>query len=93
MTSIHRGRDLYGAKGKIGVSRTVFYTDIVERPGKTFIPGTDIPRLKAVRLGDRAKGYLSDEVDGLIEALRRERDHPPRPRGRRKREVEEAAAR
>jgi hypothetical protein len=92
MTTIYRARDLFGPNGKLGVSRTVFCTQMIERPGKVFIPGTTIRRLKPVRLGDRAVGYPSDEVEALIAALKAERDQPPRPLGRRAREAAAKAA-
>ena len=33
------------------------------------MPGTTIPRLKPIILGPRARGFIDDEVDALIEAL------------------------
>ena len=35
-------------------------------------------RLRFVKIGARAVGVIEDELDALIEALRRERDRKPR---------------
>jgi predicted DNA-binding transcriptional regulator AlpA len=48
---------------RIGVGRSKFYADYVKTG-----------RLKLVKLGKRARGAIDDEVDALIEELRRERD-------------------
>jgi hypothetical protein len=79
-----RPSDLYGrkgskgrpdSKGRLGIGRSKFYKDYVYKiGGEQFIPGTTVPRLKLVNLGERALAALDDEVDALIEALRAERD-------------------
>ena len=38
------------------------------------VPGTNVPRLRPVPLGPRAVGFFNDELQSLIEALRRFRD-------------------
>jgi hypothetical protein len=48
---------------RLGIGRSKFYTDFV---------GTG--RIKLVKLGARARGVLDDEVDALVEEIRRERD-------------------
>ena len=45
---------------------------------ESLIPGTDIPRLRPVPLGPRAIGFFDDELDNVIEALRRMRDARPK---------------
>jgi hypothetical protein len=65
----------------MGTSR--FYHEYLDHEdGNDVVPGTDIPRLRPVRLGERAMGFFSDEVDQLIEALRHHRNNTalePRP--------------
>jgi hypothetical protein len=69
----------HAAYGRIGVGKTLFNENYVDRGGNnSLIPGTDIPRLRPVPLGPRAVGFFDDELDGVIEALRRRRDATPR---------------
>lgn len=57
------------AWARLGVSKTTFYQDFV---GKG--------RIKLVKLGERASGVIDDELDALIEEMRRARDAaPPKP--------------
>jgi hypothetical protein len=66
--------------GRLGVGITKLDEDFVDYgDGKDKVPDTDIKRLRPVRLGKKAHGFISDEVDALIEALRRERDSKPPP--------------
>jgi predicted DNA-binding transcriptional regulator AlpA len=59
------------AIAKIGVGRSAFDSNYVEREGgDPFLPGTKIPRLKPVMLGDRSVGFVDDEIDALIRAMR-----------------------
>ena len=74
MARIERLNTLYGPGGKLGVGRTKFWQDLVFNGTDEFVPGTDVPRLQLVSLGKRAKGAFEDEVDALIEGLRRWRD-------------------
>jgi hypothetical protein len=83
--SISRPSELYnhkGKKGRLGVGKTKFNEDYVYHPDRPdegeCVPGTDVPRLKSVPLGEKAIGFFDDEIDALVEALRRERDHRPR---------------
>ena len=64
-----------GPQGKLPVGRTKFNDDYVYHDaGPEFITGTRIPRLRPVRLGPRAIAFADDEVEAVIEALRRERE-------------------
>jgi hypothetical protein len=80
--------------GRLGVGKTKFDEDFVDHGnGKDKVPDTDIKRLKPVPLGKKAVGFLSDETDALIEALRRRRDStpsPPRPEPKRLRSGRDA---
>lgn len=70
---------LYGKHGLLGVGRTKFFGDYVHRDDgavEQFITGTNVRRLKLVKIGQRAVAAISDEVEQLIEALRTERDAP-----------------
>jgi predicted DNA-binding transcriptional regulator AlpA len=42
-----------------------------------FVPNTNIPRVKAVPLGERNVGFLEHELDALIDALAELRDTAP----------------
>ena len=82
---ITRANELYshkGRPGRLGVAKTKFFEDFVFHPDRPdegeYLPGTNVPRLKPVSLGEKAIGFFDDEVDQLIEALRRERDKQPR---------------
>ena len=69
---IRRPRETWA---KIGVGRSTFHENYVHRTGgPEHVPGTTIPRLRAVALGPRARGFFDDEIDALIEALRHHRD-------------------
>ena len=48
---------------RLGIGRSKFYVDFV-RAG----------RLRPVKLGKRASGFFDDEIDALVEEIRRERD-------------------
>jgi hypothetical protein len=66
---------------RLGVGNTVFHLKFVHNGRDDFVPGTNVARLKPVPLGLRSVGYFSDEIDALIEGLRRWRDaNPPKPR-------------
>lgn len=74
-TRLLRPKKLYGPDSKFGVGRTKFWKDIVFHDGDNpFIPGTEIPRLKLVRIGARAVAAFEDETDEIVEALRQHRD-------------------
>jgi hypothetical protein len=88
MTKLLRLPQVCGRDRPIPVGRTKFREDYLfdaKNPEEQFLPGTTIPRLRAVKIGRRAIGFLSDEVEALIEALRRERDRELAPRKRRAR--------
>jgi hypothetical protein len=57
---------------KLGVSRTTFYDQFVNKG-----------RVRLLNLGERARGVPDDEIETLINELRAERDGPVgRPAGR-----------
>ena len=59
----------------LGVGRTNFTDNYVYWEGaRATVPGTNVPRLRPVPLGPRAVGFFNDELQNLIEALRRSRD-------------------
>jgi hypothetical protein len=74
---------LYGRGGRLGIGRTKFFEHYVAKPGRdqpnACIPGTSIPRLRLVQIGERALAAIEDEVDELIDALRAARDQAPKP--------------
>jgi hypothetical protein len=63
----YKGRD-----GDLGVGKSKLFKDIVERPGAgPNIPGTDVPRLKLTKIGEKATATTEAERDRVIEGLRR----------------------
>jgi hypothetical protein len=75
MKCLLRPKVVHGPTGKVPVGRTKFNDDYVfHNGGPEFITGTQIPRLRPVRLGPRAVAFAEDEVEAVIEGLRRERD-------------------
>ena len=64
------------------VKRILRKREVLERLGirKTTLHENFIKtgRLRFVQIGARAVGVIEDELDALIEALRRERDRKPR---------------
>jgi hypothetical protein len=74
-TRILRPAQVHGPHGIIPVGHTKFHEDFRYHPGgDKFIPGTKIPRLRHVQLGERAIGFFEDETVAVAEALRRLRD-------------------
>ena len=74
MHSILRAKQVYGRGNPIPVGHSKFYKDFVEHdPADPFVPNTNntVRRLKAVPLGERAKGFFSDKIEELLEGLRR----------------------
>jgi hypothetical protein len=60
---------------KLGIGRTNLLENFTfKEGGAETVPGTNVRRLRPVRLGLRAVGYVDAEVEGLIEGLRRFRD-------------------
>ena len=85
MTKLQRVRDIYGPGNPIPVGKTNFFSNYVHNEkgeAEQFIPGTNVPRLRLVRIGVRAVAAFDDEVDALIQGLRAARDkvHQPKPR-------------
>jgi predicted DNA-binding transcriptional regulator AlpA len=52
---------------RLGIRKTALYDNFIKTG-----------RLRFVQIGARAVGVIEDELDALIEALRRERDRKPR---------------
>jgi hypothetical protein len=77
MTKLLRPNQIYGRGNPLPVGKTYFFQNFVHFEGGDavqYIPGTDIPRLKLIRLGPRAVAALEDEVEALVEAWRDARD-------------------
>jgi hypothetical protein len=54
----------------LGCGKTKFETDYrFHSADDPFVPGTNIRRLKPIKLGERNVGFLEHELDALIEAL------------------------
>jgi hypothetical protein len=63
---------------RLGVSHTRFDEEFTLRnEADPNLPNTTIPRLRPVPLGERSRGFFSDEIDALIQALRALRDATP----------------
>ena len=72
---VTRPSNLYGRNGRLGVSKSTFYENVVHHDDSDpFIPGTEVPRLKLAHIGPKIAVAFNDELDALEEALRRERD-------------------
>jgi hypothetical protein len=63
---------------KLGCGHSKFEEDYrFHTPDDPFVPGTDIPRVKAIPLGQRNVGFLDNDLDELIDALAELRDAVP----------------
>jgi hypothetical protein len=63
---------------KLACGKTKFETDYrFHSDDDPFVPGTEIPRLKALPLGERNIGFLEHEADALIDGLAELRDVEP----------------
>ena len=70
-----RPQQIYGRNGRIPVSKTKFWDDIVyHEGGDPYIRGTSIPRLRLAHIGARAVAGFEDEIDAIVEGLRKHRD-------------------
>jgi hypothetical protein len=59
-------------KGIFGVGKTKLFEDIIFRTeDDPLIPGTDVPRLRLVYLGPKAKGATDSEIARVAEGLQR----------------------
>jgi hypothetical protein len=77
VTKLLRPNQIFGQSNPLPIGKTRFFQDFVHREGGDdvqYIPGTDIPRLKLVRLSARSVAALEDEVEALIGAWRDARD-------------------
>jgi hypothetical protein len=78
MPAILRPNRVHGVGNPLPVGATKFDADYVwHSESDPYVPGTNIPRLRPVQLGERAKGFFDDEVAALVEALRLLRDASP----------------
>jgi hypothetical protein len=63
---------------RLGIGLSKFTDEFVDHgKGDKLVPGTNIRRLRPLHMGPKRIGFLSDEIDALIEALRRHRDNAP----------------
>jgi len=65
--------------GRLPVAKSAFYENFVwHTDADPFVPGPDVPRLKLLHLASNATAAFDDEIDALVEGLRRWRDrgHP-----------------
>jgi hypothetical protein len=75
---ILRGEQAYGRAGRLPLGRSKFYRDIVLRDeDDPFVPNTQIPRLRIVKLAGTASGFVEAELDTVAEALVNLRDATP----------------
>jgi hypothetical protein len=67
------------ARRKLGVGKTKFRDFVLYDESDPYVPGTDkqVRRVRFILLGERAVGFFEDELDVLIEDLRRWRDAKP----------------
>jgi len=76
--SLTRTNLLYNKKGRPGrlaIGRSCFYANFVLRDeNDPFIPGTDVPRLRLLQLAANATAAFDNEIDAVIEGLRKWRD-------------------
>jgi hypothetical protein len=71
---IVRSKEAYA---RLGCGKTKFSEDYeFHDASEPYVPGTKIPRLKAVLLGPINKGFVEDELDCLITAIAELRDKP-----------------
>jgi hypothetical protein len=93
MAGITRISHLYNTKdrpGRLGISRSTFHDNFVlKSEDDPFIPGTDVPRLRLLHLATNAAAAFDDEIDAVVEGLKRWRDKSfvDRPRMKRSRNV------
>jgi hypothetical protein len=61
-----------GQQGVFDIGRSKFYRDFVfTDPANPNIPDTDIPRLRLVHLGGKSVGVDDDEINRVIEGLKK----------------------
>ena len=67
---LYRYPQLYGRSGIFPVSKSKFFADYLEHPGKPeLIPGTNVKRLKTLPLGEQARAVSGVEVKRVYEGL------------------------
>jgi hypothetical protein len=68
----HKDRDGSRHDGVFGIGRTTFLENYVLRDAANpLIPGTDVPRMQLVPLGERAQGATDVEIKRVVEGLQR----------------------
>jgi hypothetical protein len=74
-TKLLRPYQIYGDGNPLPFGKTWFWENVVYREGgDNCIPGTDIPRLRLIKVSDRIRVALEDEVSNIAEAFRARRD-------------------
>lgn len=77
---ILRPKKCYGEDGKTGAGKTKFWEDFVlHDEADPYVPGTKVKRLRRVRLGPKAVGFVEGDVDRLIVGLAAEGDRRKPP--------------
>jgi hypothetical protein len=78
---ILRIKQVCGPTGRLPVSKSKFYDDFVLHDlADPFIPGTEVKRVRPVKLAGNAAGFVESEIDAVNEALVSLRDAtPPKP--------------
>jgi predicted DNA-binding transcriptional regulator AlpA len=77
---ILRAKQTFGLTGRLPLSKSKFYDDIVlHDEADPYIPGTQIPRVRPVKLVGNASGFVEGEIDRVAEALVALRDATPLP--------------
>lgn len=61
---------------KVGVGKSAFFENFVyHEGGDEFVTGTTtVRRVRPVQITPRVSGFVDDELDGVVEGLRAERD-------------------
>jgi hypothetical protein len=67
------------AREKLGVSKSAFNDNFVQKPGGTaIVSGTKgVRRLRPLMINKTVRGFVDDEIDELIQAMAAERDAEP----------------
>jgi hypothetical protein len=75
ITRISRLYNTKGRPGRLGISRSTFFDNFVlKNEDDPYIPNTDVPRLRLLPLAVNASAAFDDEIDAVVEGLRRWRD-------------------
>jgi hypothetical protein len=92
---ITRISNLYNKKGRaglFGISRSTFFDNFVlHSEADPFIPRTNVRRLRLLHLAPNAAAAFNDEIDAVLDGLRRWRDKSFAERKAKSRNQPEAA--